>query len=313
MMWRHKDLLGIRELSREEIELVLDTAEPCREIFAREIKKLPTLRGKTMVNLFYEPSTRTRTSFELAGKWMSADVINITVSASSVAKGESLKDTVRTLESLAADVIVMRHHMAGVPHLVARTVKASVINAGDGMHEHPTQAFLDLFTIRRHKGRIEGLKAVIIGDILHSRVAKSDIWGLVKLGARVVLSGPPTLMPPDIEHMGAEVQYDLDKALQGADVINVLRIQKERQQGGLLPSLREYSALWGMNSTRLKLAREDAMLMHPGPANLGVEITEEVASSPQSVIREQVTNGVAVRMALLYLLSGGGDPREITS
>jgi aspartate carbamoyltransferase catalytic subunit len=307
---RSKDLLGLENLTRDEIELILDTAEPCKQIFTRDIRKLPTLRGKTMVNLFYEPSTRTRTSFELAGKWMSADVINIAASSSSVAKGESLKDTVRTLESLGANIIVMRHSAAGAPHFLARSVDAAVINAGDGAHEHPTQALLDLYTIRERKGRISGLHVVIVGDILHSRVAKSNIWGLTKLGASVTVVGPPTLIPPEIERMGARVSYDLDEAIRDADVVNVLRIQLERQKKGLFPSTREYINLYGVNRQRLARAKDDVLLLHPGPANLGIEITQEVALSHSSAISEQVTNGVAVRMALLYLVSGGGKQSE---
>ena len=249
MALRRKDLLGLEELTREEIELILDTAEPCKQIFTRDIRKLPTLRGKTMVNLFYEPSTRTRTSFELAGKWMSADVINIAASSSSVAKGESLKDTVRTLESLGANIIVMRHRAAGAPHFLARSVDAAVVNAGDGAHEHPTQALLDLYTIREKKGRIEGLKVLIVGDILHSRVAKSNIWGLTKMGASVTVVGPPTLIPPEIQKTGATVSYNLDEAIKDVDVINVLRIQLERQKKGLFPSARESSISTGSTGT----------------------------------------------------------------
>lgn len=312
MGFRSKDLLGLEHLTREEIELILDTAVPCKQIFTRDIRKLPTLRGKTMVNLFYEPSTRTRTSFELAGKWMSADVINIAVSSSSVAKGESLKDTVRTLESLGANIIVMRHSAAGAPHFLAKSVDAAVVNAGDGAHEHPTQALLDLFTIRERKGGIEGLEVVIVGDILHSRVAKSNIWGLTKLGANVTVVGPPTLIPPEIEKLGAKVSYDLDEAISRADVVNVLRIQLERQKRGLFPSTREYVSLYGISRDRLRRAKKDVLLIHPGPANLGIEITQDVAMSPCSAISEQVTNGVAVRMALLYLVSGGGKRREIS-
>ena len=309
-MLRQKDLLGLRSLSREEIELVLDTARPCKQIFERPVKKFPTLRGKVVVNLFYEASTRTRTSFELAGKWMSADVINIAASSSSVVKGESLSDTAKTLEALGADIVVLRHGASGAAHLLARTVKARVINAGDGRHEHPTQGLLDLFTIRERKGRIEGLTVAVIGDILHSRVARSDIWGLLKLGARVRVAGPPTLIPPGLDEWGVEVYHDADRAIEGADVVNVLRIQKERQARGLFPSLREYTALYGITKERLRLLPEDALVMHPGPANLGVEITQEVVDDPRSVIHDQVTNGVAVRMALLYLMSGG-DAREL--
>lgn len=308
---RSKDLLGLEYLTRDEIELILDTAEPCKQIFTRDVRKLPTLRGKTMVNLFYEPSTRTRTSFELAAKWMSADVINISVPASSVMKGESLKDTVRTLESLGANIIVMRHSAAGAPHFLARSVDAAVVNAGDGANEHPTQALVDLFTIREKKGAIAGLKVLIVGDILHSRVAKSNIWGLTKLGASVTVVGPPTLIPSEIEKMGVKVSYNLDEAICDADVINVLRIQLERQKKGLFPSTREYVSLYGINRERLKRAKSDVLILHPGPANLGVEITEEIALSPCSAISEQVTNGVAVRMAILYLVSRGDKQRDV--
>ncbi|HHZ20712.1 MAG TPA: aspartate carbamoyltransferase catalytic subunit [Firmicutes bacterium] len=301
-----KDLLGLKDLTAEEITLILDTAEPCREIFARELRKMPTLRGKTVVTLFFEPSTRTRTSFEVAAKWMSADAINITVATSSVVKGESFVDTAKTIEAVGADVIIIRHAMAGAPALLAKSVKAAVINAGDGAHEHPTQALLDLYSIRRHKGRIAGLNVTIVGDILHSRVAKSNIWGLTKLGAHVTVVGPPTLMPPGLEELGVRVCYNLDEALEGADVVNVLRIQLERQKKGLFPSIKEYSRLYGINKARLDRLAPDALLMHPGPANLGVEITEEAAEDPRSVIVDQVSNGVAVRMALLYLLTGGG-------
>lgn len=310
MSLRHKDLLGLEPLSREEIALILDTAEPCKQIFDRPIKKFPTLRGRVIVNLFYEASTRTRTSFELAGKWMSADVVNISASTSSVTKGESLSDTAKTLEALGADIVVIRHRSSGAPHLIARAVKARVINAGDGWHEHPTQGLLDLFTIRERKGRIEGLTVTIVGDILHSRVARSDIIGLTKLGARVRVAGPPTLIPHGLEKRGVKVYHDLDRAIEGADVINVLRIQSERQQKGLFPSIREYIRLYGLTKDRLKNAKDDVMIMHPGPANLGVEIAQEVVDDERSVIREQVTNGVAVRMALLYLMSGG-DVREL--
>lgn len=295
----------MEDLSREEIELILDTAVPCKQIYSRDVKRFPTLRGRLVVNLFYEPSTRTRTSFELAGKWMSADVVNIAVSTSSVVKGESLTDTVKTLEALGADIVAVRHSSAGVPRLLAGAVKARVINAGDGAHEHPTQGLLDLFTIRERKGGFEGLAVTIVGDIRHSRVARSNIWGLLKMGASVRAAGPPTLMPPGLEALGVQVFDDLDEALRGADVVNVLRIQKERQKAGLFPSLREYTRRYGLNRARLDLAADDVLLMHPGPANLGVEITQDLVEDPRSAVREQVTNGVAVRMALLYLLSGG--------
>lgn len=312
MRWRRKDLLGLAELESSEIELVLETAEPCKQIFERSIKKFPTLRGKVVVNLFYEASTRTRTSFELAGKWMSADVVNIAASSSSVVKGESLTDTAKTLEALGADIVVIRHSAAGAPHALAKAIGARVINAGDGSHEHPTQGLLDLYTIKEHKGKIEGLTVTIVGDILHSRVARSNLWGLRKMGACVRLVGPPTLVPRTLAGPGVEVFTNLDEAIDGADVINVLRIQRERQATGLFPSLREYSRLWGLNAQRLRRAKEDVIVMHPGPANLGVEITQEVVDDPRSVVRTQVRNGVAVRMALLYLMAGG-DRDELAS
>lgn len=304
--WRRKDLLGLESLDREEIELVLDTAESTREIFEREVKKFPTLRGRTVVNAFYEPSTRTRSSFELAGKWLSADVINISASGSSVQKGESLLDTVRTLTALGADALVLRHAQAGAAEFVAKHTRAAVINAGDGAHEHPTQALLDLFTLRRRRGHLDGLRVLIVGDIAHSRVARSNLWGMSKFGAEVTLCGPPTLLPPGIEKLasGVRVAPELDAALPDAEVVMVLRLQRERQQKGLLPSLAEYSRRYGLNRERLERCRKDVIVMHPGPANLGVEIAEEVASDPRSVIADQVTNGVAVRMALLYLLLG---------
>ncbi|MCL2337673.1 MAG: aspartate carbamoyltransferase catalytic subunit [Firmicutes bacterium] len=305
-MYKYKDLLEIRTLSAEEIGFLLDTAGPMKEIIKRQIKKVPTLRGKTVVTLFYENSTRTRGSFELAAKYMSADAINISGSSSSVAKGESLYDTGRTLQSLGADVIVLRHPMAGAPELLARSVQAAVINAGDGAHEHPTQALLDMFTVREKKGGLAGLRVAIVGDVLHSRVARSNIWGFTKMGAEVRVCGPATLLPAGVEETGALVFHQLDQALAGADVIMMLRIQKERQQQGLFPGLREYARLYGLNERRLALAAGDALVMHPGPMNRGVEITAAIADSNRAVIEEQVTNGVAVRMALLYLLSGGG-------
>lgn len=303
--WRHKDLLGLAELNAEEIKLILATALPCKEIFGREIRKLPTLRGKTVVTLFYEPSTRTRMSFEIAAKWLGADAVNLTVAQSSVVKGESFVDTAKTIEAVGADVIVIRHVMAGAPKLLAQTVRASVINAGDGAHEHPTQGLLDLLTIKERKGDFAGLRTVIVGDIMHSRVARSDIWGLTKLGAKVTVVGPPTLIPPGLEDLGVAVSYNLDEALAGADVVNVLRLQLERQKKGLFPSVREYARLYGMNQARLDRLSPEALLMHPGPANLGVEISEEATNDPRSTITTQVTNGVAIRMALLYLLAGG--------
>ncbi len=302
-----KDLLGLRGLDEKQINLILDTAGVCKDIFSRDLKKVPTLRGKTVVTLFFEPSTRTRTSFEIAAKWMSADAINLTVSSSSFVKGESFVDTARTIEAMGVDVVIIRHSLAGTPKLLADSIGAHVINAGDGTHEHPTQGLLDLFTIREQKGKIAGLNVVIVGDIMHSRVAKSNIWGLTKMGARVTVVGPPTLIPPGIKELGVNVETDLDKALEDADVVNILRIQLERQHKAYFPTLKEYSKLFGINQHRLERARPDLLVMHPGPANLGIEISEEVSISSQSVITKQVTNGVAVRMALLYLLTGGGN------
>lgn len=306
-----KDLLGLQDLSVEEIQLILDTAVPMKDIIGREIKKVPTLRGKAVAILFYEPSTRTRMSFELAGKYMGADTINLAVATSSVQKGESLRDTAKTIEVMGVDTVILRHSISGSAEYLAKMVKASVINAGDGTHEHPTQALLDLFTIREKKGSIAGLKVVILGDILYSRVARSNIWGLTKLGAEVRVVGPPTLMPVGIEKLGVKVFYRIEEALEGADVINVLRMQLERQQKGLFSSIREYYRLYGLNDKRLKLAHPDVLVLHPGPINRGVEISPEVADGPHSVIVEQVANGVAVRMALLYLLMGGGTSGEV--
>jgi aspartate carbamoyltransferase catalytic subunit len=297
-------MIRLRDTTAAEIALILDTAVPMKGIIQRQIKKVPTLRGRTVVTIFYEASTRTRTSFELAAKYLSADTVGITAATSSVSKGESLKDTGRNIAAMGADAVILRHPMAGAAELLARTLSVSVINAGDGAHEHPSQALLDLFTAREKKGRLEGLKVAIIGDILHSRVARSDIWGYTKMGAEVRLAGPATLIPRGIEKMGARVCSNLEDALEGADVINVLRIQTERQQG-LFPSIREYSRMFCINRERLKLAAPDALLMHPGPMNRGIEISPDVADGLQSVINEQVTNGVAVRMALLYLLIGG--------
>lgn len=307
-----KDFIGLRHVPAEEIAMILDTAKPMKEIMRRQIKKVPTLRGRTVVTVFYEASTRTRVSFELAAKYLSADTVSIAAGTSSVVKGEGLKDTARTIAAMGADVVVLRHPMAGAAELLARTIEVPLINAGDGAHEHPTQALLDLFTVKEKKGRLAGLKIAIIGDILHSRVARSDIWGFTKMGAEVRLAGPATLLPPGAEKMGARICAGIEEAIRGADVINVLRIQRERQQQGLFPGLREYSKLFGINEARLKLAAPDALVMHPGPMNRGVEITPEVADGVQSVINEQVTNGVAVRMALLYLLTGGGSQYEIT-
>ena len=308
---QRKHLLGIAELSPAEITHVLDTAESFREISAREIKKVPTLRGRTVINLFYEPSTRTRTSFEIAAKRLSADTINISSSSSSAAKGETLLDTARNLEAMSPDFIIIRHPSSGAPHALARICRAAVINAGDGAHEHPTQALLDALTIRQRMGRIEGLEVAIIGDLLHSRVARSNIWGLTAAGADLWLCGPGTLLR-GFEAWAASwrgsrpftVTTDLDAALRDADVVMALRIQRERQAGGLLPSLREYAARFGITRQRLRAAKPDVLVMHPGPMNEGVEIAPDVAIGSGSVIAEQVRNGVAVRMAILYLLSG---------
>jgi aspartate carbamoyltransferase catalytic subunit len=300
-----KDLLGIADLTPEEIYLVLDTAEAMREIGQRPIKKVPTLRGKTVVNLFYEPSTRTRTSFEIAEKRLSADTLNIAVAMSSVVKGETLVDTAMNIEAMAPDMIVLRHASSGACHLLAGICKSRIINAGDGMHEHPTQALLDAFTIREHKKRIEGLKVTVVGDLLHSRVLRSNVLLLTKLGADVWLCGPPTLVPTGIERLGVRVSTSVDEAVANADVIMMLRIQQERMQGAFFPSVREYFSVFGMTAERVKRARPDVIIMHPGPMNRGVEIASDVADGPYSVILEQVANGVAVRMAVLYLLAGG--------
>ncbi len=303
-MLTKKDLLGIKELSLDEINLVLDTAAGFKDVLGRDIKKVPTLRGKTSVNLFFEPSTRTRTSFELAAKRLSMDVINFSVPTSSVVKGESLIDTALTVQALGADFIIIRHSSSGVPHLLAKKLRASVINAGDGTNEHPTQALLDAFTIREKKGKIEGLKIAIIGDIAHSRVAKSNIYSLKKLGAKIRLIGPPTLIPKELEGMGIDVFHNMEAGLKNVDVLMTLRIQMERQGRGFFPSTEEYSRNWGLTIERFSLAKDDAIVMHPGPMNRGIEIASEIADGPRSVILEQVTNGLAVRMAVMYLLSG---------
>jgi aspartate carbamoyltransferase catalytic subunit len=303
--FNRKDLLGIRDLSREEIQLILDTAIPMKDVIKRDIKKVPTLRGKAMVTVFFENSTRTRTSFEIAGKYLSADTVNLGVSTSSVQKGESLRDTIKTLEVMGFDLVVMRHSMSGAPHYVARNTSMSVINAGDGQHEHPTQALLDMYSIRERKGTLEGLKVAIVGDILHSRVARSNIYGLSKFGCEIRVVGPSTLIPPEVEKMGVKVYYSLEQALKDVDVINVLRIQRERQKVGLFPSLDEYANMYMLSQRHLKYAKEDVLVLHPGPMNRGVEISSEVAEGPHSLINEQVTNGVAVRMALLFLMMGG--------
>ena len=304
-VWNRKDLLGLEQLDAEEIKLILDTAESFKEISTREIKKVPTLRGRTIVNLFFEPSTRTRTSFELAAKRLSADTVSISASTSSVVKGETLKDTARNIEAMKIDMIIMRHSCSGAPDMLAKTISSSVVNAGDGAHEHPTQGLLDLFTIREKRKKIKGLKVAIVGDILHSRVARSDIWGLKKLGAEVILCGPPTLMPPEIEKMGVRVSYDLRDLIKEVDVVNLLRIQLEREERNLFPSLREYAVLFGLNKDVLKGAKKDLVIMHPGPINRGIELSPDLADGPYSVILDQVTNGIAVRMAVLFLLLGG--------
>lgn len=303
MALSRKDFLGLREATVDEINEILDTAELMKYILVTKNKKTPHLQGKSIVTLFYENSTRTRLSFELASKYMSASAANISASSSSVAKGESLIDTGRTIERMGVDVVIIRHPLSGAPHLLARNISASVINAGDGMNEHPTQALLDMFTIREKKGGFRGLQVAIIGDILHSRVARSNIWGLSKLGAKVRVASPPTLMAPGLEEIGVEVAGSVEEAVEGADVVMALRLQKERQEQGLLPSLREYSKVFGLNKERILLARKDALIMHPGPINRGVELTSDVADCDNSTINEQVTNGVAVRMALLYLIT----------
>ncbi|HCL92783.1 MAG TPA: aspartate carbamoyltransferase catalytic subunit [Verrucomicrobiota bacterium] len=311
MSWNRKHLLDIESLTAAEITTVLDTALAFKAVGERAIKKVPALRGKTVVNLFIEPSTRTRTSFELSEQRLSADIINFTAEASSLRKGETLKDTARNLEALNIDFIVIRHSASGAPHFLARVLNASVINAGDGAHEHPTQALLDTFTIREKKGRLAGLKVTILGDILYSRVARSDIWALTKLGAQVTVCGPSTLVPRVFEQMGCRVTHNVEEAICEADVINLLRIQHERQRKSMFPGLNEYSSLFGLNKERLALTKPDVMIMHPGPINRGVEIDSEIADSGRSVILEQVTNGLAVRMAVLFLVNGGKGPQEV--
>ncbi len=311
MSWNRKHLLDIQSLSADEIRTVLETARAFKQVGERAIKKVPALRGKTVINLFVEPSTRTRISFELAAQRLTADVINFTAEASSLRKGETLKDTARNLEALNADIIIIRHGATGAPHFLARFLNASVVNAGDGAHEHPTQALLDVFTIIEKKGHIEGLNVTILGDILYSRVARSNIWALRKLGANVTLCGPPTLVPRTFEQMGCKVTYDLEEAISGADIINLLRIQHERQRQTMFPSIGEYTSLFSLNKERLKLAKPDALIMHPGPINRGVEIDSDIADSDRSLILRQVTNGLAVRMAVLFLISGGKNPSEV--
>ncbi len=301
-----KHLLGLEELTAEEILQILDSAGAMKTVFTRSVKKVPTLLGKTVCSLFFENSTRTRTSFELAAKRLSADVVNFNVSTSSVSKGESLLDTARTIQAMGVDYVIMRHSCPGAPHLLSQRLQMSVINAGDGAHEHPTQGLLDTFTIREKKKSFDGLTVAIVGDILHSRVARSNIYALTKLGAKIRLVGPPTLVPRYFEKMGCEIHHSLKSGIADVDVINLLRIQTERQRANLFPSIREYRLLYGLDTNRLRWAKPDVLVMHPGPINRGVEISQEVADGPHSAINEQVTNGIAVRMAVLYLLGGGG-------
>jgi aspartate carbamoyltransferase catalytic subunit len=311
MTWHRKHLLDIESLTAEEITTVLETAKAFKAVGERAIKKVPALRGKTVVNLFIEPSTRTRISFELAAIRLSADVINFTAEASSLKKGETLKDTARNLEALNADIIIIRHSATGAPHFLSRFLKGSVVNAGDGAHEHPTQALLDTFTIHEKRGRIAGLNVTILGDILYSRVARSNIWALLKLGANVTLCGPSTLVPKVFEQLGCKVTYNVDEAIRDADIINLLRIQHERQRKTMFPSIGEYTTLFGLTKARLAHTKPDVLIMHPGPINRGVEIDSEIADCGRSVILEQVTNGLAVRMATLFLVSGGKGPQEV--
>ena len=300
-----KDLVGLEHLSREQIQLILDTAEPFKEVSERQIKKVPALRGKTIVNLFFEASTRTRISFEFAEKRLSADTVNVAASGSSVSKGETLVDTARNLEAMRIDMVVIRHQASGAAQFLGQRIRSNVINAGDGKHEHPTQALLDILTLRDRFGTLAGLKVAICGDVLHSRVARSNIWGLLKLGAEVAVCGPPTLLPRGIGELGVQVMHRIEEAIQWADALNVLRLQLERMQAGFIPSLREYNRVFGVTSERLARAPKDLVVLHPGPMNRGVEIDSDVADGPHSVILPQVTNGVAVRMAVLYLLAGG--------
>ncbi len=302
-----KDLLNIRELSVEEINLILDTADSMEEIIYRDVKKLPTLKGKSMINLFYEPSTRTRSSFELAGKYLSADTVNMNADVSSIKKGESLIDTARTLEAMGVDLIIIRHPVSGAPGIIGKTINARVLNAGDGCHEHPTQALLDMYTMRKKFKSLDGLSVVILGDIAHSRVARSNIWGLKKMGAKVILCAPNTLLPLEIKKMGVNITSSLEDSLQYADVMMALRVQFERQDKSFFPSAREYAKYYGLNKEKLKNAKDDLMIMHPGPINRGIEISPDVYESDNTVIDKQVTGGVAVRMALLYLMGGDYD------
>jgi len=310
MSWTKKDLLGLEYLTQEEIELILDTAESFKEVSTREIKKVPALRGKTAVNLFYEPSTRTRVSFEVAAKRLSADVINIATETSSVRKGETLIDTGKNIQALKADIIIMRHNCSGAANMLARSLEISVINAGDGWHEHPTQALLDIFTLKEKLGKIKGLNVAIVGDIAHSRVARSNIWGLTKLGANVTLCAPEMLLPPEIELTGAKTSNNLDEVLKNTDAVNVLRMQFERDEGAAFPSQLDYYKKFGITEERLAKAKKNIVVMHPGPINRGIEMSSEVADGTNSVILEQVTNGIAVRMAVLFLVSQAKDAKK---
>ena len=310
MIGGKKDLLGLEDLNAQEIVGILDTARTFREVLDRPIPKVPPLRGMTAANLFFENSTRTRLSFELAEKRLSADTVNFQTSGSSVSKGETLRDTARNIEAMGIHLVVVRHQASGAPHYLARHLEAGVINAGDGTHEHPTQGLLDIYTMREQRGRIAGLKVAIIGDVTHSRVARSNIWGLIKLGAEVTIAGPPTMMPAEVERFGVRVAKSVDEAIEGSDVVNILRIQLERQRGSLYSSLREYARVYGVTQERLRRARPDVTVMHPGPMNRGVEIAQDVADGEHSVILQQVTNGVAVRMAVLYLLAGRSEAPE---
>jgi aspartate carbamoyltransferase catalytic subunit len=309
-IWAKKDLLGLEELSKDEIELILSTAESFKEVSTRDIKKVPALRGKTVVNLFYEPSTRTRVSFEVAAKRLSADVINVNVETSSVKKGETLIDTGRNIQALKADIIVLRHNCSGAPALLSRHVDISVVNAGDGWHEHPTQALLDIFTLKEKLGKISGLYVTIVGDIAHSRVARSNIWGLTKLGARVTVCAPQILIPPGIEKMGVKISYDIDYSIKNADCVNVLRMQFERDAGNAFPKQMEYFKNFGITKERLRKAKKNIIVMHPGPLNRGIEMSSEIADGENSVILEQVTNGIAVRMAVLFLVSQAREKKD---
>ena len=310
MTWTKKDLLDLYDLSAEEITTILDTAAEFKKVSQRNVKKVPALRGKTVVNFFVEPSTRTRVSFELAEQRLSADIVNMSPDSSSLLKGETLLDTVRNIEALQVDLIVMRHRATGAPNFIARNVSCGIVNAGDGAHGHPTQALLDIFTIREKLGSLKGVNVAIVGDILHSRVARSNAWGLLKLGANVTFVGPATLVPREFESIGVRVCHDLESGLRDADVVNLLRIQRERQEAGFFPSTGEYSRLFGLNRETVKFLRRDALVMHPGPINRGVELDSEIADGPRSVILEQVTNGLAVRMAVLFLVSGCGRRRS---